>query len=83
MTTSTPGELIWEDLDRQLEQEEAEHEGALTRLKESANVSNYRPVQVPGAVYERLESHAEGTYYMLNNPALGAYLKLEEKDFFV
>ena len=83
MSTATPGGVIWEDLDRQLRQEPAGEDGVWANLKETANVSNYHPAQAPGVVYRQLESQREGTYYMLNNPQAGTYLKLDERDFYV
>ena len=67
MTSEISGELIWQDLDRQLQEDEPEHEGVWSRLKETANISNYQPAQAPGVVHQRLESKREGIYYMLNN----------------
>ena len=83
MSTATPGDLIWEDLDRQIQEEETGQTALWTRLNETVNISNYRPAQVQGVVYRRLESQREGTHYMLNNPNAGTYLKLDEKDFYV
>lgn len=83
MSTAAPGGAIWEDLDRQLEREAAGEDGIWANLKETANVSNYQPAQASGVVYRQLESQREGTYYMLNNPHVGTYLKLDERDFYV
>ena len=83
MSTAAPGELIWEDLERSLQAPEPEQQGVWAQLKESTNVSNYVPVQVPGVVYEQLESRRDGPYYMLNNADAGTYLKLDERDFYI
>ena len=84
MSTGTPGDLIWEDLDRQLQDaEEPGREGVWARLKETSNVSNDQPTQTPGVIHRKLESQWEGTYHMLNNPQAGTYLKLDEKAFYI
>ena len=98
MSATTRGELIWRDLERQLQEAETAveapkegmgesgreaREGVWASLKETANVSNYRPAQAQGVVYRRLESQREGAHYMLNNPQAGTYLKLDERDFYI
>ena len=83
MTTAITGEQLWRDLERRLQEDEPEHEGVWTRLKERANVSSFQPMQAPGVVHRRMESQREGTYYVLNNPEAGTYLKLDGKDFYI
>ena len=84
MTTASWGELIWPDLDRQLqEQEDNGRECLWAGLNETASISNYRPGQARGVVHRRLESRREGVYYVLNSPLAGTYLKLDERDFYL
>ena len=83
MSTATSGDLIFEGLDRQLQQAETGREGVWAHLKETSNISNYQPRQAPGVVYEQLESQRDGTYYMLNNPQAGTYLRLDGRDFYI
>ena len=83
MATQTAGELIWEDLERQLQVGREVEAGIWEDLKETSNISTYRPIQAPGVVHRRPESDRDGPYYMLNNPEAGTYLKLDPKDFYV
>ena len=83
MSTASPGELMWQDLDRRIAAQEPTDEGVWTNLKDTSNLSNYVPIQIGGVVHEKLESQRDGVYYMLNNPAAGTYLKLDEKDFYI
>ena len=83
MATTSPGELIWQGLDNQLQQVEAPEEEVWTSLNETANMSNYVPTQDSVVIQKQLESPRDGTYYMLNNPDAGTYLKLDENDYYV
>ena len=83
MATQTAGELIWLDLERQLQDGKDVEAGVWEDLKEASNISTYQPVQAPGVVHRQLESDRAGPYYMLNNPEAGTYLKLDPKDFYV
>ena len=53
--TATSGSLIWDDLDRQLQNEEPTLDGVWTGLKDTANLSNYRPAQAQEVVSRQLE----------------------------
>lgn len=83
MATQTAGELIWLDLERQLQDGTDVEAGVWEDLKEASNISTYLPVQAQGVVHRQLESDRAGPYYMLNNPEADTYLKLDPKDFYV
>ncbi|UCC87217.1 MAG: PqqD family peptide modification chaperone, partial [Anaerolineales bacterium] len=57
-----------------------QHFNMWTWVRAQVDKASYRPRSVPGIIVRRL-TESDTVYYVLKNPGLGTYLKLEEQDY--